>query len=396
MPVPLTRLLFGPPSRYRVAYGGRGSGKSWAFAQALLMRSLDEPLMIVCAREIQNSLKDSVFKLLTSQAQLMGISHMFDYGREYFRGRNGSEFIFRGLRSLNVDSVKSLEGADICWVEEAQSLSKHSWEILTPTIRKPGSEIWVSFNPDLPTDETYARFVTNPHPQARIIKINYDENPFFPETLELERAHLERADPDAYSHVWLGNCRMHSDAQVFRGKWRIGDTPDNMPEDADGPYYGCDWGFAKDPTTLVRCYIHAGCLYITHEAYQIGCEIDHLPALFDTVPGARKHIIRADSARPETISYMVRQGFNIIGAKKGKGSIESGIAYLRKFDEIVIDPRCKHTIDEFRLYSYKVDRLSGDVLPSIVDASNHCIDALRYACEPLISGRDDMIFIGRA
>lgn len=396
MPAPLRDLLFGAPASYRVAYGGRGSAKSWSFAQALLVKSLLEPMTIVCAREIQKSIKDSVFKLLVEQAQGLGISHMFDYGQEYFRGKNGSEFIFKGLRSMNMDSIKSLEGSKICWVEEAQSVSKHSWEILTPTMfRRPGSEIWATFNPYLATDETYKRFVVDKPPCANVIKINYDQNPFFPEGLERERAHLERVDPEAYAHIWLGECRIHSDAQVFKGKWSVADIPDAVPEGADGPYYGADWGFAQDPTAIIRCYIHAGRLYITHDVRQIGCEIDALPSLFDEVPDVRKYVIRADSARPETISYMARQGFNIVGAKKGTGSIESGISWLRKHEEIIIHPRCRHLIDEFRLYSYKVDRLSGDVLPSIVDAHNHGIDALRYALEPLMKG-GSQIFIGRA
>ncbi len=395
MPRPLASLLFTDKARYRVAYGGRGSGKSWGFAQALLIKALEKKQTIVCAREVQNSLKDSVFKLLCTQAEAMGISHHFDYGREYFRARNGSEFIFRGLRSLNVDTVKSLEGAGICWVEEGQTVSKRSWEILTPTIRKPGSEIWVTFNPDLATDDTYRRFVVETPPQAKVVKINYDENPFFPAELELERAYLERVDPEAYANIWLGECRSHSDAQVFKGKWSVADVDDDLPPGADGPYYGADWGFANDPSTLVRCYIHDGRLYITHALFRIGCEIDDLPAMFDEVPGSRAHTIRADSARPETISYMCRQGFRCVPAKKGEGSIEGGIAFIRRHEDIIIHPRCKNLIDEFRLYSYKIDRLSGDVLPSIVDKHNHGIDALRYALEPIVRGKRE-ILIGRA
>jgi phage terminase large subunit len=151
-------------------------------------------------------------------------------------------------------------------------------------------------------------------------------------------------------------------------------------------YYGADWGFAKDPTTLNKIWVHDDVLYIEHEVNQVGCEIDHLPKLFDEVPGAREHKIRADSARPETISYLKRQGFKIEAAEKGAGSVEDGITYLKKFKKIVIHPRCTETAREFRLYSYKVNR-AGDVLPVILDMYNHHIDAIRYALQPLIKGR---------
>ena len=239
-------------------------------------------------------------------------------------------------------------------MEEAHSISEQSWRILTPTLRRPGSEIWVSFNPDLETDPTYQRFVLNTPPETRIAKVDWCDNPWFPEELDKDRLHMQRTDPDAYAHIWDGQCRKNSAAQIFAGKWRIGDIPDDVPEGADGPYYGADWGFSQDPTAIVRCYIHAGRLHITHEAYQVGCEIDKLPALFDTIPGIREHTIRADSARPETISYMQRQGFKVVAVDKWPGSIQDGITRMRAFDEIVLHPRCKHLADEFRLYSYKV------------------------------------------
>ena len=223
-------------------------------------------------------------------------------------------------------------------------------------------------------------------PEGSIVrKVNFDENPWFPETLDLERRWMQRTDPDAYAHVWLGECRQYTDAQVLRGKWTVEPfEPD--PDTWHGPYYGADWGYAKDPTALVRCWIHDGRLYIEHEAYQVGCEIDQTPALFEAVPGSRAHLIRADSARPETISYMRRQGFRIIGAKKGKGSVEDGVAHLRGYEQIIIHPRCTHTAEEARLWSFKVDKLTGDVLPRLEDKNNHCWDAVRYALEPIIRG----------
>jgi len=152
--------------------------------------------------------------------------------------------------------------------------------------------------------------------------------------------------------------------------------------------YGADWGFSRDPTVLVRVFVHERTLYVRDEAYQVGVDINRLPAMFDLVPGARAHTIRADSARPETISYVSQRGFpNLVAAAKGPGSVEDGVAYLRQFERIVVHPSCVHWLQEARLYSFKVDRLTGDVLPEIVDAHNHCMDATRYALEPLITAR---------
>ncbi len=380
--------------RYRVLYGGRGSGKSFAAADIMLIDALENGGMTLCARQFQASMRDSVHRLLIERAESIGVHRFFEWGKDYFRTKSGDDFVFVGLHN-NIQSIKSLQGAKRCWVEEAETITENSWKVLTPTLREAGSYFVVVFNPDSADDPTYKRFVLNPPEDCISAKVNFCDNPFFPEVLEKERQELMRNDPEAYAHIWLGECRSHSDAQIFRGKWRVADIPDQMPEDAAGPYYGADWGFAKDPTALVRCYVHAGRIYITHEAFQTGCEIDSLPALFDNIPGVRQHTIRADSARPETISYMARQGFNIIPCEKGKGSVESGISWLRKHEEIIIHPRCRNIMDEFRLYSYKIDRLSGDVLPSIVDKWNHGIDALRYAFQPLMRN-DDRIFIGRA
>lgn len=199
------RFLY-EPARYKVAYGGRGGAKSWGFARALLAQGAARQLRIICAREIQHSIQDSVHRLLADQVQAMGLEAFYTVQQTSIRGRNGTEFLFAGLRQQDVHKIKSFEGADICWVEEAQAVSERSWSILTPTIRKDGSEIWVSFNPELDTDPTYVRFVVNPPENAVVVKINYDDNPWFPQTLELERQHCERSDPEAYENIWLGRC----------------------------------------------------------------------------------------------------------------------------------------------------------------------------------------------
>jgi phage terminase large subunit len=389
--LPAWAKAFSAKSRYKVAYGGRGSGKSWAFARMLLLEAARRPIRVLCARELQISIKDSVHRLLSDQVDALGLSSTFDVGQSFLRGVNGSDFIFKGLRH-NATEIKSTEAIDICWVEEAQAVSDESWRLLIPTIRSPGSEIWATFNPDQESDPTYQRFVVNPPPGAIVRRVNYNDNPFFPAELEAERAYLENVDPDAHAHVWLGECRSYSDAQVLANKWRV--EAFEPQTGWDGPYYGADWGFAKDPTALVRAWVDGRDLYIEHEAWGVEVELDHTPALFDSVPDAQAHIIRADSARPETIRHLQKHGYeNVSPAKKWPGSVQDGVEFLRSFERIVIHPRCKHTLDEARLWSFKTDRLTGDVLPALVDAHNHCWDAIRYALNPLIRARKASLYL---
>lgn len=203
------------PYRYKVAYGGRGGAKSWNYARALLLQGLDETKLIVCAREIQKSIADSVHRLLASQIELMGLSEYYEILQTTIRSRvNGTEFIFAGLKH-NIANVKSLEGADVVWVEEAQTVSKASWDVLIPTVRKEGSEIWIAFNPDLEDDYTYQRFVLDPPPNTHVVKVNWDDNPWFPETLREEKDDLRRRDPVAYRHVWEGYCKQAIEGAIF-------------------------------------------------------------------------------------------------------------------------------------------------------------------------------------
>jgi phage terminase large subunit len=380
---------FFAPARYKVAHGGRGSGKSWAFARMLVIRAVQGPVRVLCARELQNSIQDSVHQLLVDQINALGLSGCFHILESKITSMTGSEFLFKGLRGMknNAQAIKSLEGVDICWIEEGQTISAASFETLTPTIRKPGAEIWITMNPDQDTDPVY-QLIKNPPEGSIIRRVNWQDNPWFEQTsLPEEREWMQRTDPDAYAHVWEGECRQNSDAQVLRGKYVV-DTFKVLP-DWDGPYQGADWGFSTDPTAFVRCWIGGRKLYIEAEAYGVGVEIDALPALFDAAhPQARQSITRADNARPETISYMQRHGYTrLVAADKWPGSVEDGVAFLRSFEQIVIHPNCKHTAEEARLYSYKTDRLTGDVLPTLVDKNNHAIDSIRYALAPLIRKR---------
>ena len=376
--------VFSGPARYRGAYGGRGSGKSFSFALMTAVRGYAEPLRILCCRELQNSIKDSVHAELVAAIEAYPwLNDHYEIGETFIRGRNGTEFVFKGLRH-NYQQIKSTSGINICWVEEAETVSEQSWKNLIPTIRAPGSEIWLTWNPEDEESPTNQRFVVDPPPGAKIERLNYCDNPWFPPELEQERLNDLKRDPDFYAHVWEGKCVTRTDSQILAGKWRIDEFEPGA--DWDGPYYGLDFGFSVDPTAGVKCWVSDSTLYVEHEAVKVGLEVDDTPAfLIERIPGIDEHTVRADSARPESISYCKRHGLTrMIGVKKGKGSVEDGIQHLRSYKRIVVHPRCEEVARECRLYSYKIDRLSGDILPVPVDANNHCIDAIRYALQPLI------------
>lgn len=311
----------------------------------------------------------------------------YEVGESYIRGKNGTEFIFRGLRH-NISAIKSMAQIDLCIIEEAEDVPEASWRDLLPTIRTPKSEIWVIWNPQLDGSPVDQRFVKSTAQNSMLVEMNYTDNPWFPEVLEAQRRNDQsRMDPATYAHVWDGAYLTNSDAQVLAGKVRVAEfTPgDNW----DGPYHGLDFGFSQDPTAAVKCWVHDGRLWVEYEAGAASLEIDHTAQhLRERIPGIERHIIRADNARPESISYLKRNGLtNCVSVDKWPGSVEDGVAHLRSYAEIIVHPRCQQTIRETRLWSYKVDRLSGDVLPTLVDANNHWMDALRYALTPMIRTR---------
>jgi|HubBroStandDraft_1064217.scaffolds.fasta_scaffold26635_2 phage terminase large subunit len=383
--------------RFLVAYGGRASAKSWSIARVLLSLAHEGPLRLLCCREIQSSVRESALRLLADQVQLLELDDFFEIRADSIVGRNGSEFIFEGLR-YNASRLRSLEGVDICWVEEAQSVSEMSWETLIPTIRKRGSRFFISYNPMGRDDPVGRRFVEKPPPGTVARKVSWRDNPYLTPEVEAERAWLERTDPDAYRHVWEGEPRTVSDALILRGKYAA--EPFVASEAWAGPYHGLDYGFSRDPSAALRCYIDDATrtLYIDREYWQLGADIDALPgALEAAIPGISRHVLYADSARPESTSYLARNGIpSARSAEKWPGSVDDGIAYLRSFARIVIDPACKHLIDECGSYSFKTDRLTGVPLPEPVDANNHLIDALRYALSPLIRNQPTGGYFSRA
>lgn len=366
------------PARYKGAHGGRGSGKSHFFAELLIEESVQRKVDAVCVRETLKSLEFSVKKLLEHKINTLGLGDYFIIQDRQILSRHGGRIIFEGMANHTSDSIKSLEGFDRAWFEEAQAASQKSLDLLRPTIRKPGSELWFSWNPnsaDDPVDKLLRG--DTPPPDAVVVEANYHDNPWLPEELKVELEYDRKRDPDKFAHVWLGQYRAHSEARVFKN-WSI--------EEFERPAgtifrFGADWGYSVDPSVLVRASIDGNRLYIDYEAYLVGCEITQLPDLFDTVPESRKWFIVADSSRPETIAYLQQHGFpKIAGAAKGSGSIEEGIEFLQAFD-IIVHPRCRHTIDELKSYRYKTDPLTDAVTSVLEDKNNHVIDALRYACE---------------
>jgi phage terminase large subunit len=416
------------PSRYKGLFGGRGGMKSHAFAELLVDRCMTdkEPVRAVCVREIQLSLKQSVKLLIEDKIKKHDLGGYFRCMDTEIKTPNDGIVIFQGMHSQTAESIKSLEGFNIAWIEEAQSLSQRSLELLRPTIRVPGSEIWASWNPRFPTDPVDNFFRGNgPRtekqgpwelpPDSIIIESSWEDNPWFPDVLRQEMEWDRRTDLDKYLHIWGGGYEMHSEARVFKN-WRVEDF--EIPSDAV-LRQGGDWGFSVDPTVLVRMFERTPPaparkqLFICDEVYKVGCEIDDTPMLFDRL-GCREEITPdmipriksgevellnrlraqgyesarawptiADSARPETISYLKRHGYpRIEPAVKGANSVEEGIKFLQGYD-IIIHSRCKHTKDEFTHFCYKTDPQTGEILPILMDKKNHVIDSARYGIEPI-------------
>ncbi len=381
------------PKNYKIAFGGRNAMKSWGFAQELIIKGHENPLRIFCGREVLKSIDASVHSVLSDTIKRCDLEHVYDVQRKAIYHKNGTEFIFGGLRYDTIRSVKSMEGIDIAWIDEAQDVCEDSWLIFLPTLfRRDGPELWASFNTVLDTDATYQRFVT-PYfdsikergfyddDKIHVEKVNYYDNPWLTDNARDLIAFDKARNFPLYLNVWEGEPLKITDAQVFKN-WRV--DPTIEPGKDDAIYFGADFGFSVHPSTLIGMWINEDKreICIDREAYKVGVEIDDMPDFYDRVPGSRQWKIMADDASPNIISYLKRQGFNIEGAKKPPGSIVEGVKFLQSYD-IVIHPRCKHTIAELGFYSYKV-RINPitqekEVLAILVDDNNHAIDSLRYA-----------------
>ncbi len=342
---------------------------------------------VLCTREFQSSIKHSVHKLLKDQIYRLGLVRHFHITNNSIIGKeHGSEFLFKGIHE-DPDEIKSTEGIDDAWLEEAEKTTADSLRILLATIRKEGSEVIASWNPEVensPIDK-FAR--KNTPPSSIIRHVGWRDNPYRSTEMEELRLYQQEHDPENYDWVWEGQYRKYSAAAIFGSRVSVEEfeAPDGVRL-----FYGVDWGFANDPTVMIRCFVLDEVLYIEYEAYGHHVELDDLPEHFDQVPGCRKWPIKADAARPETISHMAAKRFAITAAKKWKGSVEDGITHLKGFKRIVIHKRCTNMQQEARLYSYKTDPRQVDadgnpvVLPKIVDKWNHGWDAVRYALDGYI------------
>ncbi len=339
--------------------------------------------IILCGREFMNSLDDSSMEeVKTAIRSVDWLNAYYEIGERFIRSRDRRvRYVFAGLRH-NLDSIKSKTRILLAWIDEAEPVSEEAWRKLIPTVREDGSEIWVTWNPEDEESPTHIRFRKQVPDDAKIVRMNYSDNPWFPDTLEAERQRDKKFRPDVYPHIWEGAFLEMSDRTVFRN-WEV---DERTPPAGVVWFYGADWGFANDPTAAVRlCFLDDETIYVDSCVSEAGVPMEETPALLMGVKDIARWPVRADSARPETIDYVRRHGLpKLRAAQKGKGSIEDGITFLQGFN-IVVHPDCAPLIRELRRFSYKVDRQTGEPLPVIEDKDNHLIDAMRYAVEGMHS-----------
>lgn len=390
-------------ARFKVAYGGRGGGKSHDAAGSILIRGTQQRIFVVCLREFQNTLEESVYRLLCNKIRTFPqLQYFYQIKSNKIVGRNGSEIIFTGLR--DAANIKSLEGADIAWVEEAQHISKASLEILIPTIRKAGSEIWFTFNPLNESDPVYHRFVVNKDERAIVVKINYTDNPNAEQELLDEAEACRKYDASRYAHIWLGECDNDSEAAIYYNKWEIADIDVQVIENRHyfnktriQYKYGLDYGFT-DPCAAVENFSYGGDLYVTNEMYKYN--IDHDDIIIELNKSMPQLIekyakIYADKSRPDMTARLQKArvhhasheslaALNIESHHGGK--VLDGIDFIRNHRRIYVAPHCQNFIHELKNYKKKTDPLTG--LPMAVgkraenfieDANNHAMDAWRYS-----------------
>ena len=385
------------PHRYKVAYGGRGSGKSWSMARALLIKAANEPTRVLCAREIQRSIKQSVHTLLNDQIQALGLGAFYEVLEAEIRGLNGSTFSFTGLATNTVESIKSFEGCDIVWVEEAQTVSKKSWDILIPTIRKPNSEIWVSFNPNIDTDDTYQRFVVEPPENAKVVKVNYTDNPWFPDVLEQERLHSLKTNPD-YANIWEGDCKAAVDGAIYSNEIREAQEGNRITTVPYDPmmkvHVVMDLGW-NDSMSVILCQRGVSDLRIigyieddhrTLDSYS--AQLKNLSYNWGTMflphDGQSKDFKHGISAE----EIMKKLGWDIRIVPKA--DIESGIKLARmNFHRIYFDKSAQRLVECLKNYRRSINSATNEPGAPLHDEYSHGADAFRYLCTSIESMKNE-------
>ena len=378
------------PHRYKVAYGGRGSGKSWSYARALLMMGTEKPLRVLCTREVQKSIKQSVHTLLKDQIQALGLGEFYEIVENAIRGKNGTEFNFAGLATNTVESIKSFEGVDIVWCEEAQNISKRSWDILIPTIRKPDSEIWVTFNPYMDTDDTYKRFIINKPSNARIEKINYTDNPFFPKVLEIERERCSISNPEDYANIWEGDTKAAADGAIYHNEIRqaqeSGRITNVHPDVLLKTHVVMDLGW-NDSMAIILCQRNLSEIrvidYIEDDHRTLDSYSDQLKQLghnWGTM--YLPHDARNKDFKYGTSAEEIMQRLGWTTEVIPKSSIETGIKLARMtFERAYFDQnKAKRLIECLKNYRRSINQTTQEPQAPLHDEYSHGADAWRYAC----------------
>lgn len=368
--------------------GGRGGAKSQALAAIGVLESFIDDGVILCCREIQKSIADSLYSTIVSYINDKNLSASFKIIQNEIVNRiTGAKLIFAGLKS-NITSVKSIDKLRVVLTDEAENITQTSWDYLRPTPRYGNVRMYVVFNPRFEDDATWQEFVVKKDAKTLHITINWQDNPWFPESLNNQRLRDMRGDAGRYNWIWGGKFLKISDASILAKKLRVDDFDVNSTFST--PYIGIDWGFSVDPTAVIECYTFDDRLWIRNAASKVGLELDDTGQwLIDHVPIIARHTSRADCARPETISKVKKEIPLIVGCQKWKGSVEDGIAFLQTFKEIIIHPDAECCFAELSAYNYKTDD-DGNPTTVIEDKNNHYADALRYAIEPIVTNKRKM------
>jgi phage terminase large subunit len=380
------RCLFSN-ARHKALFGGRCGAKSWSTATYLVVRATEREKLIVCARQYQNSIRDSSKSLIENRIRDLRLENEFWIADRAIRHTlTGSEFLFVGLER-NVESIRSLEGADIWWTEEASTVSQEAMDVLLPTVRKPGSELIWTWNPRKPTDPV-DKYFRGPRPRAdaAIAQVNYWDHDFFKGTAAVaEMEALRNSNFKRYEHIWCGKYDVLSASKVFENVAIGRPKPEALMNSA--PLYGLDFGY-NDPTAAVRCHFlpELKTIYIAAEAYASGVTFDMLPEFLDLVVARRGDLVWADSASPGAIQLLESRGHGVRGVKKGKGSVQDGVQRMMNY-KLLIDPDCENVRREVHSYSWPTDRLTGTVITGLnpVGGADHTIDAIRYATTNVLS-----------
>jgi phage terminase large subunit len=380
------------PHRHKVAYGGRGSGKSWGYGRGLLLQGAQKPMRILCAREIQKSIADSVHKLLSDQIAALGLSSFYDVQQAYIKGRNGTEFSFAGLQQHTVDSIKSYEGVDIVWVEEAHAVVKKSWDVLLPTIRKPGSEIWATYNPQLESDETHQRFVIHPPPDCVSVLMNYNDNPWFPAVLEQERQHAQATmKPEQYAHIWEGKCMPAVEGAIYfeqmsQAESRIA----NVPHDGllkTHVIFDLGW---NDAMTIILAQKMAGEIRIVHyiEGHQRtlaeysaelkGLTLDGQPINWGNVYLPHDGYAKRHQSGKSDAEVMGQLGWTVMPVPNMH--VETGINRVREvFPRTYFNrDRTGRLVECLKRYRRQINQQTNEPGAPLHDEYSHGADVMRY------------------